>query len=464
MGTRRGNYEGSKPYLRADGRWECKVMVGYSPDGKRIRKTVLGKSKAEAVEKANEAKVGVATRQITPTNSGKAMLFSEFLKQWLETVVKPNQSEKTYDNYWRQCKNHIIPALGGMRIDRISPMNVQAFVALIAEKKCMRQEKKEKPPKQGRTTRKERAMQRLATALEPEGASSAKPQGASRTEPTPGNSAALQPAAQESKAEPPKTLSKSSQFGIMAILNSAMSQAVQWGLITQNPCTAVEKPKVPKHIAPFWDADEARRFLDAAAGDRYYVLYQVALHSGLRFGEVLGLEWQQIDLATGKISVAQQLREVSGKHTVAGPKKNSVRTIPIPKSVVSDLVKHREKLMAEGLAGSRWVFPDANGGPLRQSNIVRRSFNPIVERAKVRRITFHGLRHSFATLLLSNGVDIRTVSELLGHADPAMTLRVYAHAMPGHKQAAADKLQEVLGQKAKKGRGSAKKVMAAGGQ
>ncbi len=97
-----------------------------------------------------------------------------------------------------------------------------------------------------------------------------------------------------------------------------------------------------------------------------------------------------------------------------------------------------------------WVFPDQKGGPLRQSNVLGRSFNPIVARAKVRRITFHGLRHSFASLLLANGIDIRTVSELLGHADPAMTLRVYAHAMPGHNRAAADKLRNILEQTAKK--------------
>ena len=112
----------------------------------------------------------------------------------------------------------------------------------------------------------------------------------------------------------------------------------------------------------------------------------------------------------------------------------------------------------EGAAGSRWVFPDGKGGPLRQSNVLRRSFNPIVERAKVRRITFHGLRHSFATLLLSNGIDVRTVSELLGHADPAMTLRVYAHAMPGHKRAAADKLRQILGTTGKKGTKQAAKA------
>ncbi len=380
-------------------------MVGYAPDGKRVRKTVLGRSKAEAVEKANEAKVNVATRQITPANSGKAMLLSEFLMQWIETVIKPNHSEKTYDNYRRQCKNHIIPALGGIRIDRITPMNVQAFLALLAEKKCMLQVKK--LPETG-------------------------------------------VAVQKPKEDAPKTLSKRSQFGIMAILGSALSKAVVWGLISRNPCAVVEKPKVPKHIAPHWDADEARRFLAEAAGDRFSALYQVALHTGLRFGEVLGLYWEQIDLKAGTVSVAQQVREVAGTHTIAAPKQSSVRTIPVPRSVIAALIQHREKLLAEGLAGALWVFPDQKGGPLRQSNVLRRSFNPIVARAKVRRITFHGLRHSFASLLLANGIDIRTVSELLGHADPAMTLRVYAHAMPGHKRAAADKLRDILGKTAKK--------------
>ncbi|MBU6428865.1 MAG: site-specific integrase [Cyanobacteria bacterium REEB65] len=375
MGTRRGNHEGTKPYLRADGRWECKIMVGYSPDGKRIRKTVLGKTKAAVVEKSNEAKVKVATRQILPTTEKSRTLVSEYLMQWLETVVKPGRAPKTYYSYHGVCKNYLLPTLGGLRLDRVSAMNIQATMAGLKAKE----------------------------------------------------------------------LSPQTMRGAFAVLQSALSQAVRWDLIQFNPCSKAERPRVPKKSRPHWNAEEVRKFLAAARDDRFGPLYVVALATGMRFGEILGLRWENVDMNGGIIHIAQQLCEVGGDRIEGPPKKDSIRSVFLPPAAIAALKMQKEKLEAEELGASHWVFPDTKGGPVRQSNLTRRSFYPIIKRAGIKKITFHGMRHTFATLAIGEAqIDIKTVQELLGHADASLTLRIYSHALPGNKRAAAAKIEALL--------------------
>lgn len=374
MGTRRGNHEGGKPYLRSDGRWECKISVGYTPEGKRIRKTVLGRTRAEVVEKANDAKVKVATRQLLPTAGGRTVM-SEYLATWLETVVKPTRAPKTYYGYFGICKNYLLPTLGGLRIDRVSAIHIQAMMAGMRA----------------------------------------------------------------------KGLSSQTVRAAFAVLQSALTQAAKWDLIPFNPCQKVERPKVPKKARPHWDAEETRKFLAAARDDRFYSLYVVALATGMRFGEILGLRWENVDLRAGTLNVNQQLCEVGGGRVEGPPKKDSIRSFFLPPAAIAALRKQRERLASEDLANCPWVFPDRRGGPLRQSNLTRRSFYPIIERAGIKKITFHGIRHTFATLALGEAqIDLKTVQELLGHADPALTLRIYSHALPGNKRAAAAKIEALF--------------------
>lgn len=383
--SRRAAGEGSI-FQRKDGRWSAVITVGYTPEGKRVRKSFYGRTQADVVDKLNQVRVRIAAGEVPAL--GTAPTLAEFLEQWLVTVVQPHRSTKTYDLYWRQCRNHILPALGGIRLDRLTPMHVQSWIAGLDAPRF-------------KMVRGERVEWRLARA---------------------------------------------SQRGIVAILQSALGTAVTWRLISRNPVVDVEKPKIPRQAPPHWDEAAARRFLDAARGQRLEAMFMVGLHAGLRLGELVGLQWSQVDLRAGTIQIEHQVREVSGDLSVTAPKSSAgLRTIPLPPSVTGSLRRHRERLMAEGLAASPYVFPDTRGGPLRQSNFRRRDFARVLEAAGVPDITPHGMRHTFATLLLASGVDVKTVSELLGHADPAVTLRVYAHALPRAKRDASDKLGALLG-------------------
>ncbi len=377
---RRGNREGSAPHERKDGRWEAKITTGYTPEGKIVRKSIYGASRAEVVAEMNRLKAQQGGAPLPVLSTGPLTL-SELLNRWLETVVKPARAKKTYKCYFNHCRLHILPALGGMRIDKIAPMHVQSFVADLARKEVN-----------------------------------------------------------------DKRLSPETQRGIFAVLQSALSQAVIWQLIVVNPCSRVTRPKVPKKVRPHWTPEEARAFLACAREDRFGALYVVALATGLRLGEILGLRWSRVNLVSGELHVDSQVCEVDGDLFEEPPKRGSIRTVILPGAAKAALELQQARLASEGLGSCVWVFPDTCGGPMRQSNLVRRSFHPLVKKAGVRAITFHGLRHTFATMALGKAqVDVKTLQELLGHSDPALTLRIYSHALPGNKHLAAENIGALLG-------------------
>lgn len=229
------------------------------------------------------------------------------------------------------------------------------------------------------------------------------------------------------------------------ILRRALQQALKWGLITRNPADAVDKPRsTAKKMQPL-TAEQARQLLDAAAGDRLEALYVLAVTVGMRQGELLALQWQDVDLSAGTIRVSRNLEEVAGKFTVGEPKTAAGRRlIELPSVAVSALREHRKRQLAEGLRGDL-VFTNTRGGYIRKSNLRRQMFYPLLERAGLPRIRFHDLRHTCATLHLLAGTPPRVVQEMLGHATIAITLGTYSHVMPGMGRAAADKMDTILG-------------------
>ncbi len=231
---------------------------------------------------------------------------------------------------------------------------------------------------------------------------------------------------------------------VHAVLHRAFGQAVKWGQLPQNVCDAVEKPRVPKRAMTVWSPNETSRFLEAARSDRLYALYVLALLTALRQGELLGLQWQDIDLKTGALAVRFTLVEIKGALSLSEPKTSKgKRRVDLPRLATVALREHRERMMAEGHIGG-YVFCDSQGGPLRKSNVVRRSFRPLMQRAAVLLIRFHDLRHTAATLLLQQGVHPKVVQERLGHAQIGVTLDTYSHVLPSMQAAAAQRLDTMF--------------------
>jgi integrase len=205
-------------------------------------------------------------------------------------------------------------------------------------------------------------------------------------------------------------LKPSSVRYIHAVLHRALEQAVRFNLIPFNPASRVDPPKVRQEEITPLDAEQARRFLQAAGGDRFEALYDLSITTGLRMGEALGLRWSDVDLDAGTLRVNRQVQRMRGGGGLvfSEPKNASRRTLDLPQRAVEALRSHRkmqaeEKLRAKDYGDSGLVFATGKGTPIDAQNIINRFFKPLLKRAELPYIRWHDLRHTYATLLLARG-------------------------------------------------------------
>jgi integrase len=176
---------------------------------------------------------------------------------------------------------------------------------------------------------------------------------------------------------------------------------------------------------------ELRRFLAAVADDWLEALFVLAVASGMRQGEILGMLWGDVDFANGVIDIKRSLSERKGVLELKEPKNAaSRRGVPIGATALSAFADHRARMVAEGFYGpERVVFCDTIGGPIRKANLLHRHFEPTCHRAGLT-CRFHDLRHAHVSNLLEAGVALPAVAARAGHGSPATTAAIYAHAMP----------------------------------
>lgn len=235
-----------------------------------------------------------------------------------------------------------------------------------------------------------------------------------------------------------------------AVLRRALKQAMRWGMIPRNPCDDADPPKAGRDEMKPLDREQARQLISVARsdGDRLEALWLLALHTGMRPGELLGLKWEDVDLEARTLLVR---RTLSPQGVFAAPKTaRSRRRIDLTTGSIETLRRHRKAQLEERLArAGLWqdqdlVFPSSVGTPLSHRNAVR-AFKSLLQRAKLPETTrFYDLRHTCATLLLSRNVHPKYVQELLGHASIALTLDTYSHVLPG-MGGAAGAIDEALG-------------------
>jgi integrase len=235
---------------------------------------------------------------------------------------------------------------------------------------------------------------------------------------------------------------------IHVTLHKALKQAVMDGLIPRNVTDAVKAPQTHKKEVKPLTPTEVKGLLSAARGDRLEALYIAAIHTGLRRSELLDLKWTDVDLDAGILSVQRSL-DTDG--TFNPPKRNkSRRTVKLTGHAAEALRSHRARQNEERLRlGSLWedhglVFPNQIGKPMNADNLYHRGFKPLLEKAGLSGFTFHSLRHTCTTLLLSKNIHPRIAQEMLGHATISQTMDTYSHVMPGMGDAAATALEEAL--------------------
>ena len=237
-----------------------------------------------------------------------------------------------------------------------------------------------------------------------------------------------------------------------AVLHRALDQAVAWRLIERNPATGAVLPRRSRPEMRPLTTSEARRFLDAARGHPLEALFTLALTSGMRQGELLGLRWRDVDWAARRLSVHHTLVRMHGRWWLGDPKTaKSERAVALTEPTIDLLRAHRahqaERLLAIGhrVTDDDFVFSDDGGEPLWGRHVTTREFQPLLRQAELPPIRFHDLRHTFATLQLAAGTNPKIVSEVLGHKDVAITVDRYSHALPTMQVEAMARLDAMLG-------------------
>lgn len=236
------------------------------------------------------------------------------------------------------------------------------------------------------------------------------------------------------------------------LVHKALSQAMRWNLCTWNVADLVDAPRRGRQEMGTLNAEQAQALIAAAAGERLGAAIILAVTTGMRRGEILGLHWRDVDLEHGSAYVRTSLQWVKGGPVFAEPKTaKSRRQVVLTRVAVEALRAHRLAQTEERLRrGAVWqdqdlVFANEIGGPVEPHNFIRRTVKRTLKAAGLPSIRFHDLRHTAATLLLGQGVHPKLVSEMLGHADIGTTLNLYSHVTPAMHGQAAAAMDAILG-------------------
>jgi integrase len=357
--------------------WTCYFDRPRDPvTGKRRKTSKSGFPTKKAAERWL-ANLVTSLDQGTFVEASKQTL-AQFLTEWLPTAETRGLRPSTRANY-RYLIKHIVPRLGGVRLQRLTPGQLNAMYAeLLATGRC-----------------------------DGKGGLSA------------------------------KTVRE-----VHSLLHRALADAVRWGLLTRSPADSADPPRKQTRERQAWTAEQLAAFLRHVKGDRLYAAYHLAAMTGMRRGEVLGLRWRDLDLDAGRLTVVQTLIVVGPDYEFGTPKTaRGRRSLALDPGTVAVLRDHREAQELErhylGLDPTGdLVFTTIEGGPL-SPRAFTKAFQQRVKRAGLPQIPLHALRHTHATLALQAGIHPKVVSERLGHSSVSITLDVYSHAIPAMEETAA---------------------------
>lgn len=390
---KRSNGEGTVFYDKAKDRWVASMVVGWRND-RPLRRKRLATSRTKATRLLREMADEVARGQVP---MAKTMTVEQWMTYYLENIARKALKPTTYQGYCSKNTQYIVPLLGHHRLTRLSPEHI------------------------------EQAWDELAGVGNP-------------------------------TIDDPRPLSSTTILQTHRILSRALKMAVRREHVMRNACSLLDAPTaVEVDIEPLTPA-ETSRVLEAARKERNAARWSVALGLGLRQGEALGLTWNDdpdnpgdVDLEAGTLTVRHALQRITGKGLVLSrPKsKASRRTLALPSPLVDELRRHRAKQNEDRLAaGTTWhdgpsfVFAQTDGCPIDPKQDWD-AWGALLKRAEVRYRRLHDARHTAATILLLQGVDMRVAKDILGHSQISMTMR-YQHVVDEMKREAADRMGVAL--------------------
>lgn len=378
--------DGERPKHKCAGPWVGVLVVGFV-DGKPIRKKVSARTKAAAAAKLDDLKVLHKGNELP---QGKPITVEQWMNHWLGQIVPRKAKPKTLVAYRTVVKGYINPLLGHHRLDRLTPEHIDAAWDQLLED---------------------------------------------------GN-----PSLPAEKRVP---LSPNTVHMAHRVLARSLKVALQRKKIRTNVAGADSMdapPRIEAEVVPIPEED-VEKILAAAKGDPYGARWSVALSLGLRPGEALGLRWENVDLTEGVLYVKEQLQRQTGKGLVLSTPKSTagVRPWVLPKTMLAELKAHKKmQNQARLAAGDHWndsgfVFTLPNGNPI-DGKVDGDRWHKLLDRAGVKQRRLYDARHSAATLMLAQGIELRVAMALLGHSQVSVTLK-YQHAVDKLKHDAAQKIE-----------------------
>ena len=365
---------------RKDGRWEGRYTAGHDP---ATGKPIYKNvlGKTQAEVKEKLKRAIEESRGLDIVKAGQYTL-GQWMDVWFETYAKLKVRPSSHQTYKGYINNHIKPYVGSIPLSKLTSLDLQKLYKMLLT--------------EGRIDRIESKNQ-------------------------------------------PKGLSAKTVRNINQIISSALNLAKEQKLLASNPAEACALPRVEHREMKTLPVEQLTSFLREAKETGVYEMYYIELATGLRRGELLGLKWQDIDMVNGTIRVQRQVARIDGEIVEAPLKtKNSYRNVSIGADAIEVLKEQKKKV-----GDSEYVFPSPNGGPISPDSVLN-MLHRVLERAGLPKIRFHDLRHTFATLALQNGVDIKTVSGMLGHFSAGFTLDTYAHVTTSAQREAANTMGSVL--------------------
>lgn len=367
-------------------KWCIVVELGKDTNGKRQQKWISGfNSKREAEAAVSRVVSEIVDGRYTPPSDQTVDQFVADWSQDKKSVVKAS----TWQGYESKLVHHVLPHIGHIKIKELRAQDVQHMFAAIRQGGRF----------DNRDTR----------------------------------------------------VSEQTILHIYRILHDVLQQAVKWGVIPNNPCLLVNKPRPKAVDTGIWTIDQVQKFLDYARTDSMYPVFFILFTTGMRVGEVLALRWHDVDFERRSISVRRTISYVHGGYLIQQPKTiRSQRTIPISNQLITVLLnvkkeqeKHKRALTSEYHEDLDLVCCTLKGTPHYRSNVTRK-WNAIVLRSGLPRIRIHDARHTFASILIYQGIDVKALQTIMGHSEVSTTLKLYAKVIPGATHEAMDKFSEIL--------------------
>lgn len=309
------------------------------------------------------------------------MKYKDWLEEWLDNYVKPTAKERTYTRYREIVSQHIVLHLGEYELNELTPIILQKFITHLLQKGNLK----------------------TGAGLSPNSVNS-----------------------------------------VITVMQGSLETANRIGLSSEYPADKIKRPKiVEKQVSCFTPAEQ-KQIEQAVMNDDRIKMFGIllCLYSGLRVGEVLALEWSDIDFVKSELSVTKTCydgKDKNGKFcriTDTPKTESSVRVIPIPRQLLPHLREVKKK------SSSKYVV--SNGEKIISIRSYQKTFTSLLKRLGIKHKGFHSLRHTFATRALECGMDVKTLSEILGHKNPTITLKRYVHSLMEHKKEMMNKLGKLL--------------------